>query len=186
MTAFEDARHFRKLSETEAVALRLDPDSRAADCPLDWPGDAIRVAVLDADRGTNHGFWERNLTGAERAVLAAAPDADAAACNLKALWHGMGLTAARAALADGGRYVDLAIAMDADRYGDARAFAKHALEPWWDGDVYMLERLRRVVWTSDDGRTREEWETVDCVCNVYLGDDDDWVAYARETFGIAG
>ena len=60
-----------------------------------------------------------------------------------------------------------------------------AFESWLRGDVYNVDLERSVTWTSDDGRTMCEWETVENVGGCYL---DKIEAEARETasecFGI--
>ena len=60
-----------------------------------------------------------------------------------------------------------------------------AFELWLQGDVYSIDLERSVTWTSTDGRTREEWETVESVGGCYLDNiEEEARDIVSEYFGI--
>ena len=60
-----------------------------------------------------------------------------------------------------------------------------AFESWLQGDVYHVDLERSVTWTSDDGRTKEEWETVESVGGCYLDNiEEEARDIVSEYFGI--
>lgn len=174
---------FQTITGREAVAYSYDPDGRQFDCPLDWPGMALHSIAVDSDPRINRDYYERNTSDVEHAIIRHATSPQAAASNLERHWKRRNLTTTTITLDDRSNWVTLVIALDANKYGRADAFAANCIIPWWEGDVYVIEHLCRTTWTSGDGRTCDEWETVDAIGGVYLAGGD-WVAVAREQFGL--
>ena len=183
MSITTDYLGFRTITDREAVAYTYDPDGRQFDCPLDWPGTALHSIAVDSDPRTNRDWYERNTSDVEHAIIRHAANPQTAADNLERHWKRQGLTTTTITLDDQSSWVTLVIALDANTYGQADAFAADCVTPWWEGEVYTIEHLRKVTWTSDDGRTRDEWETVDAIGDTYLGTGD-WVAIAKEQFNL--
>jgi hypothetical protein len=55
------------------------------------------------------------------------------------------------------------------------------LPAYFDGDVWVVVHERKVVWTSDRGETRDEWDTFDSVGGIYGSEYVEEAA--REYFG---
>lgn len=69
-------------------------------------------------------------------------------------------------------------------YGKAELLAEE-MHDFLNGDIYVLTLDKGTVWTSDEGETRTEWETIDSCGDVYATGEnieEVFADYARECF----
>lgn len=176
----EDTRlAWERINPTHAIAMFRDDNARLDGCgPLDWPDRLIESTVVDASRDIDRTFYERNTTvydGTDH-------DAETLIDRLDRKAELRGWTHATITLTDAEHWLTLHIATD-PAYAPAESVAA-ALRQWWDGDVVVFELQRLTTWTSDDGRTRTEWETIDAIGDNYPDPNRDWKQQALEALGV--
>lgn len=58
------------------------------------------------------------------------------------------------------------------------------LQAWFSGEVYNLTHQQRTVYTATDGRTLEDWDTIDSLGFCVFSTDYGMLEIARENFAI--
>ncbi|PLS29941.1 hypothetical protein Uis1B_2209 [Bifidobacterium margollesii] len=179
-----DLKSIAIIDDTHAIRLLGDPD---ADNPLDWPGDALESTVTGHARSIDPAAWTRHdRTDPLIDAITAHNEGDALETALERHYERRGWTSTVIDLEGPSQsdWIRLVVATDPKRYCPAEPFARGELTSWWRGDVYRIELLKAVTWTSDDGRVRTEWEPIDSIGGVYLDQQEDWTETARRMLDI--